>query len=160
MVGSFEQYEETIVPTVQFVSNNDAIAVGENVLSIYKMKNKPDLQKEVSFSDEVQKVFYNEKYVGLVFKNTNSKNPYRLEIYNLSGSRIMKTDLDMDYENFEFAEKNVIMYNDLNCQIISLKGIKKFGHTFEEEIKSIIPLEDSRTYLLMTNSAIEKIRLK
>lgn len=160
MVGGFEQYEEMVVPTVQFVSNNDAIAVGENILSIYKMKNKPVLQKEVSFKDEVHKVFYDENYVGLVFENTNSKNPYRLEVYNLNGKRVMKTEIDMDFDTFKFAEKNVIMYDDMNCQIISLKGIKKFEYNFKEEIKSIIPMDDSKTYLFMTNSAIEKIRLK
>lgn len=160
MVGGFEQYKETIVPTVQFVSNNDAIAVGENVLSIYKMKKKPDLKEEVTFKDEVHKVFYNEEYVGLVFKNTNSKNPYRLEVYNLNGRRIMKTDIDMDFDTVKFAGKNVIMYNDMNCQIISLKGVKKFQHNFKEELKEIIPIDGSRTYLFMTNSLIEKIRLK
>ncbi|MFQ9516304.1 MAG: DUF5711 family protein [Eubacterium sp.] len=160
MVGGFEHYKEIIVPTVQFVSNDDAIAVGENVLSIYKMKNKPTLKKEVNFNDEVHKVFYDEDYVGLVFENTNSKNPYRLEIYNLNGSRVMKTDINMYFDTIKFAGKNVVVYNDMNCQIISLKGIKKFEHTFKEEIKGIIPIDGSRTYLFMTSSAIEKIRLK
>lgn len=160
MVGGFEQYKETIVPLVQFVSNNDAVAVGENILTIYKMKSKPSLQKEVSFKDEIQKVFYSEDYVGLVFKNTNSKKPYRVEAYNLHGNRVMKFDMDIEFDTVKFAGKNVVMYNDMNCQIVSFKGVKKFEHTFKEEITDIIPNDGSRTYLLMTNSAIEKIRLK
>lgn len=160
MVGEFGQYQETIVPTVQFVSNNDAVAVGDNLLSTYKMKEKPNLKKEIKFKDEIRKVFYNEDYVGLVFKNTNSKNPYRVEIYNLNGSRVMKSDIMMDFDTIQFAGKNVLMYNDMNCQIISLKGVKKFEHTFKGEISGIIPLDGSRTYLFMTSTAIEKVRLK
>lgn len=160
MVGGFDHYKEIIVPTVQFVSNDDAIAVGENVLSIYKMNKKPDLKEEVTFKDEVHKVFYNEEYVGLVFKNTNSQNPYRIEVYNLNGNRVMNTEISMDFNNFKFSGKNVVMYNDLNCQIISLKGVKKFEYTFKEGIKEIIPIDGSRTYLFMMNSSIEKIRLK
>lgn len=160
VVGSFGQYKETIVPLVQFVSNNYAIAVGENILSIYKMKSKPSIQKEVSFKDEIQKVFYSEDYVGIVFKNTDSKKPCRVEVYNLHGNRVMKSDLDMEFDTIKFVDKNVIMYNDMNCQIISFKGVKKFEHNFKEEITDIIPTGGSRTYLLMTNSVIEKIRLK
>ena len=160
MVGEFGQYEETIVPAVQFISNNDAVAVGDNVLSIYNMKDKPNLKKEIKFKDEIHKVFYDEGYVGFVFKNANSKNPYRIEIYNLNGNRVMKFDIQMDFNSFSFAGKNLLMYNDMNCQIISFKGVEKFQHTFKGEILGIIPMDNSRTYLFMTNSAIEKVRLK
>ena len=68
VVGTFNQYGETIVPAVYFVSNEDAIAIGDNVLTIYKMKEKPTIRKEIKFDKEIQKVFYNEKYVGLHIK--------------------------------------------------------------------------------------------
>lgn len=160
MVGEQNQYDETIVPTVQFISNNDAIAVGEDVLSIYKMKDKPSLKREIKFKDEIQKVFYSEDYVGIVFRNTNSKNPYRIEVYNLTGNRVMKSEIGMSFDTITFAGKNVLMYNDMNCMIMSLKGIEKFKYTFKGEISGIIPLDGSKTYLFMTNSAIEKVRLK
>lgn len=159
MVGAFEQYEETIVPTVKFLSNDDAIAIGENVLSIYKMKDKPDLREEVELKDEIEKVFYNEKYVGMVFKNSNQKEPYRIEVYNLSGKRVLKKNVNINFDTVLFSGDNVLMYNDLNCIIISLKGVEKFNYTFKGQINSIIPVDGSRTFLFMTNSAIEKVRL-
>ena len=159
MVGEFTQYEDSIVPTVQFLTNNEAIAIGENVLSIYKMKDKPELKKEIALKDEIQKVFFNEHYVGLVFKNDNSNEPYRVEVYNLNGNREMRTNIDMNFDTVAFSGDNVLMYNDMNCQIISLKGVKKFEYTFKGEINSIIPIDGSRTFLFMTNSAIEKVRL-
>lgn len=159
MVGEFGQYGETIVPTVQFVTDDDAIAIGEDVLSIYKMKDKPYLKEEIELKDEIQKVFYNEEYIGLVFKNSNSNEPYRVEVYNLSGNRVMKKNINMVFDTVLFSGDNVLMYNDLNCRIISLKGVEKFDYTFKGQINSIIPVDGSRTYLFMTNSAIEKVRL-
>lgn len=160
VVGEFKDYEGILVPTVQFVTNDDAIAIGENVLAIYKMKNTPVLKDKITFKEEIQKTFYNEEYVGMIFENSNSKNPYRLEVYNMGGSKVMETEINSDFEHFKFSGKNVVMYNDLDCQIVSLKSVKKFKHNFKEEIREIIPLDESRTYLFMMNSSIDKIRLK
>lgn len=159
MVGEFTHYEETIVPTVQFLTDDDAIAVGEDVFSIYKMKDKPDLKEEIELKDEIQKVFYNDDYVGFLFKNTNSNEPYRIEVYNFSGNRVMKTNVDMSFDTVLFSGDNVLMYNDLNCRIISLKGVEKFDYNFKGQINSIIPIDGSKTFLFMTNSTIEKVRL-
>lgn len=160
MVGKFEHYKETIVPTVAFVANNEAIAVGEDILSVYKIKNKPELKKEVQLKAEIHKVFYNEDYVGIVFDNKDTKNPYRLEVYKMNGKRVTQTELDMDFDTIKFAGKNVLMYNDMNCKIVSLKGVNKFEYSFKKQINDIVPVDGSKTYLLMTNSTIEKIRLK
>lgn len=160
MVGEFDEYEETIVPTVEFISNTDAIAVGENVVSVYSMNDKPDLKKTIKVEDEIQKVFYNEEYVGLVFKNNNSNAQYRIEVYKLSGRRVMKADVSMYFDTIKFSGKNVLLYNDLNCKMVSFKGIEKFNYTFKGQIKDIIPIDGKKEFLLMSGTAIEKIKLK
>ena len=160
MVGQFEQYGETVVPSVNFVTNSDAVAVGENIVSIYKMKDEPKLSEDIEVTDEIQKVFFSEEYIGLVLKNQNGKMPYRVEVYSLSGRRKMKVDISTEYDKFSFSGENVLMANDMNCQIISLSGVKKFAYTFKGEVNSIIPVDGSRTYLFMTNTEIQKVRLK
>ena len=160
VVGKFDQYEEIIVPMVEFISDNNAVAIGEDVLSIYSMKDKPSLKEELKFKDEIEKVFYSDKYIGFVFKNTNNKNPYRIEAYNLNGKRVMETEINIPYENVTFSGENVLMYDDMNCKIISFKGIEKFSYTFKGQINNIIPVDGKRMFLLMNNSRIQKIRLK
>lgn len=160
MVGEFNQYKETLVPMVQFISENDAIAIGENLLSIYSMKEKSSLKEEIKFKDEIQKVFYSDKYIGFVFKNTNNKNPYRIEAYNLSGHRIMKKEVNIQCDKVSFSGDNILMYDDMNCKIISFKGVEKFNYTFKAQINSIIPVDGKRTFLFMNNSKIQKVRLK
>lgn len=160
VVGTFNQYEETIVPAVYFVSNEDAIAIGDNVLTIYKMKEKPTIRKEIKFDKEIQKVFYNEKYVGLIFENSKGDTPYKMEVYSLSGEKIMSKEIEMNLDHVKFAGKNVLMYDDVTCELISLKGVVKFKHVFTKQLDAIVPMESTNTFLLMTKNKIEEISLK
>lgn len=160
VVGTFNQYGETIVPAVYFVSNEDAIAIGDNVLTIYKMKEKPTIRKEIKFDKEIQKVFYNEKYVGLIFENSKGDTPYKMEVYSLSGEKIMSKEIEMNLDHVKFAGKNVLMYDDVTCELISLKGVVKFKHVFTKQLDAIVPMESANTFLLMTKNKIEEISLR
>lgn len=160
VVGTFNQYGETIVPAVYFVSNEDAIAIGDNVLTIYKMKEKPTIRKEIKFDKEIQKVFYNEKYVGLIFENSKGDTPCKMEVYSLSGEKIMSKEIEMNLDHVKFAEKNVLMYDDVTCELISLKGVVKFKHVFTKQLDAIVPMESTNTFLLMTKNKIEEISLR
>ena len=160
VVGTFNQYGETIVPAVYFVSNEDAIAIGDNVLTIYKMKEKPTIRKEIKFDKEIQKVFYNEKYVGLIFENSKGDTPYKMEVYSLSGEKIMFKEIEMNLDHVKFAGKNVLMYDDVTCELISLKGVVKFKHVFTKQLDAIVPMESTNTFLLMTKNKIEEISLR
>lgn len=160
VVGTFNQYGETIVPAVYFVSNEDAIAIGDNVLTIYKMKEKPTIRKEIKFDKEIQKVFYNEKYVGLIFENSKGDTPYKMEVYSLSGEKIMSKEIEMNLDHVKFAGKNVLMYDDVTCKLISLKGVVKFKHVFTKQLDAIVPMESTNTFLLMTKNKIEEISLR
>ena len=160
MVKEFSGYGETIVPTISYVSNSQVVAIGEDIVSIYKVGNKDITKKDIKIKEEIQKVFYNDKYVGLVFKNASTDRPYRIEVYNSSGSQILNSTVDMDFENVTFAGDNILMYSDMRCEILSIKGVKKFQTNFKGQIYGLMPYDDSKTYLLMTNSKIQKIRLK
>lgn len=160
VVGTFNQYGETIVPAVYFVSNEDAIAIGDNVLTIYKMKEKPTNRKEIKFDKEIQKVFYNEKYVGLIFENSKGDTPYKMEVYSLSGEKIMSKEIEMNLDHVKFAGKNVLMYDDVTSELISLKGVVKFKHVFTKQLDAIVPMESTNTFLLMTKNKIEEISLR
>ena len=160
VVGTFNQYGETIVPAVYFVSNEDAIAIGDNVLTIYKMKEKPTIRKEIKFDKEIQKVLYNEKYVGLIFENSKGDTPYKMEVYSLSGEKIMSKEIEMNLDHVKFAGKNVLMYDDVTCELISLKGVVKFKHVFTKQLDAIVPMESTNTFLLMTKNKIEEISLR
>ena len=95
------------------------------------MRDKPSVKCEKKFKDEIQKVFYSDNYVGFVLKNANSKKPYRIEVYNLRGKRVMGAETSVLYNNVTFSGEN-----------------------------DIIPVDGKKTFLIMGNSKVQKVKLK
>ena len=122
------------------------MAIGEDIVSIYKVGNKDITKKGYkNKKKKYRRYFYNDKYVGLVFKNASTDRPYRIEVYNSSGSQILNSTVDMDFENVTFAGDNILMYSDMRCEILSIKGImKKFQTNFKGQIYGLMPYDDSK----------------
>ncbi|MBE5957526.1 MAG: hypothetical protein E7254_01515 [Lachnospiraceae bacterium] len=153
-------YKTSVIPTVNFLQNNVAIAVGDNILSIYKMREKPVVQEEIKIKKEIKKLFYNSEYIGLVFENDSGSKKYKVVVYDLKGNKVMEKSVDMDFNDIKFSGKNILMYDDLNCKIIPFKGKEKFSYTFDETINAVIPTEKFREYLIIKNNKVERIRIK
>lgn len=160
MVGGFNNFKSTIIPTVKFLSNNIAVAIGDNKLSIYKMNEKPSLESEIEIKEDIEKVFYNENYIGFVFREESGKNRYRVSVYNLKGTMIMDQTVDMEFDTIKFSGENILIYDDMNCQIVSFDGKERFEYNFKEAIVDIMPTDSFREYLLISNNNVKKIKLK
>lgn len=72
VVGTY--HYEAIYPKVEFINNNTLVAFGENGFEIYSMKNTPEVILEKTFPEPIKSIFYNEQYIGFVFKNDESLN--------------------------------------------------------------------------------------
>lgn len=160
MVGGFNQYTSTIVPDVEFVNNNTAVAWGDNMFTIYKMKEKPSIIKEIEFDEKVKSIFYSENYIGMVFDSDDSLSAYRMKVYNLEGENIYETDIDGDYEELQFADDCILKYSDMKCQLISIKDVIKFEYVFDAAITKMLPISGNSKYILVSSDVIEEIELK
>lgn len=160
MVGGFNHYKSTVIPTVKFLTNNTAIALGDNKLSIFKMKEKPSLEEEVEIKDEIQKIFYDEDYIGFVFNNSEGKGKYRVHVYNMNGRKVMDQIINTEFDTIEFSGKNILIYDDMSCRIISFNGSERFSYRFKETITEIMPTEKFREYLIVTNNTVKRIKIK
>ncbi len=60
---------DMIVPKMDFINNNTLVAFGDSGFKIYSMKDTPKELLDKSFEQEIKSVFYNEQYIGFVFKN-------------------------------------------------------------------------------------------
>ena len=68
VVGTYEYAQ--IFPKIKFINNNTMVAFGEAGFEIFSMKSgKLDLVMEKLFDNEVKSIFYNEQYIGFVFRN-------------------------------------------------------------------------------------------
>lgn len=62
-------------------------------MSIYKIKEYPSLEHTINIDNEIQKIFCSDQYIGLVLDNSESGDPYKLVVYNISGKHILTQHL-------------------------------------------------------------------
>lgn len=159
VVASFNQYKDELVPFVNFTDSSTAVAVSENRITVYKVGDEPKVDEEEDFQGEAQKVFYDEDYIGLVFKTKNGTKPYRVVVYNAGLREKMNEPVGLAFDTIKFAGKNVLMYNDKNALVMSKHGVEKFKTTFKKSVTDIIPLESDTDFLVTYNDRAEEIEL-
>lgn len=160
VVGGFNQYKTTIVPKVEFLTNDIAVAFGDDMLTIYSIKQKPSIIREYKLEKQIKSIIYNEEYIGLVYETENIGEEAEICIYNLDGDVVYSGSIGLDYDNIKLHGNDILIYNNDTFMVKTVKGKQKYKGNIEGGIKEIIGLEDSYTYLLITNDAIDKIKLK
>ncbi|MBE5940391.1 MAG: hypothetical protein E7266_08335 [Lachnospiraceae bacterium] len=160
IVGMYGHYGDTLIPKVEFLSNNCAVAFGDKIYTIYSMKQKPEKIYEEEVDDRIKSVFYSDKYIGIVTENEDVLNPYKVKVVNTEGKTMLETDVDIDYTGIKVDKKGVILYNASEIKVIAFGGTVKYDQVFDKEIADILVTDESYTYLVVTSSGVEKIKLK
>ena len=159
IVGGFNQYRNTIVPAVQFINNNHVAAIGDDMLSLYHMEQKPKLKFEESFDNQIETVFYSEKYVGIMYKSNDQTYSHVLKVYDQNGKVVFAKAIDFNYTDIHFAGENVVFNDSVNCIMYSFSGKERFCGSFDKNIIKLMPVSDDK-YVLVSDSTIEEVELK
>lgn len=158
-VGGYD-YLDTIVPYVQFMDNDSVFAVSDDRIAFFSGSEKPANIASKLLDEEIQSIHYNENYVGLVFINQSGESAYRLDVYNDSGEKILSHFFDIEYTDILFNQDQIVIYNDLNCQICNIKGVDKFTGDFEKRAALVIPTVSQYKYVTVSTDSIDTIELK
>lgn len=153
-------YIDTIVPYVQFMSSNAAFAVSDDRIAFYAGSEKPSNTASVLLDEEVQGIYYNESYVGLVYMDQSGEAAYRLDVYNTSGNLVHSLLFDTEYTDIVFYKDQVMIYNDMDCRICSVSGADKFDGTFEKPVSLVVPASSAYKYTAVTSSSVDYLELK
>lgn len=153
-----KSYKETIMADTFFMSQNISAAVGDNFLVIYKGKEMPEEEAAVKIDKEIESVFHNSKYIGMVLKNER-KGGHELRLYNTSGRRVLSKDFSGNYSNIKLCGSQVIMYDGKRCSIFLKNGIQKFQGEMNNQILEIFPVAGVNKYIVMNANGMEHIRL-
>ena len=159
LVGGFDQYSGMLVPMVQFVTADTAIAAATEKLSIYSITQYPKLVADIVYEDELHGIFYSQQYIGLVLRNHEQGYPYRIEVYDIKGSRLGSCMIETDYKEYAFVKDNIFMYDDNDVRLLSFSGTERFRYTFETAIDSLVPVSGDDTYVYINSRKVQKIRL-
>ena len=159
LVGGFDQYDGMLVPKVQFLTADTAIAVATGKLSIYSITQYPKLMTDIVFDNELHGIFYSSKYIGLIFPNHESGYPYRILVYDLKGNLTGTIPVATDYKKYCFVQDNVLMYDDNDVRMQDFSGAERFSYTFDTAIDSLVPVSGDDVYVYINSRKVQKIKL-
>ncbi len=157
---SASSYTDMLVPQVCFMNDSTAFAVGDSRLMVFGGEHKPVSRAECILSEEIRSVFYSDKYIGLVFRSEDSEHLYRMDVYDSSAKVVGKFYLDLEYADIFFGKDNFVAYNETECLVMNLEGIKKFSGTFSKPVRLMLSTGSPYKYVLVTDDSIDTIQLK
>ncbi len=158
IVGGFDFYDNQLIGEVEFLNDNTVIAVSENIISFYTIKEYPKLIQNIDIEHKIEQIFYSDEKFAYIYTDDNHKR--KLCVYNIEGEKIFDTKIDDVYTSFEFVKKGIIMYGRDEFRLLTEKGKEKYKDHFETEISQIIPLKKSDEYLFITIEKLYKVKLK
>ena len=156
-------YPDMLVPYIEFLDDSTAIVVGDGKLEVYSGSYKPVPLVADLYSREVLSVYHNDRYVGLVYVSDNNENKYQIVVYDTADSSDMNKKtfyFDMEYNDIFFGKNNFVIYNETECQIITLDGTEKYHGNFLKSVRLMLPIGNAYRYQLVTDSSIDTIQLK
>ncbi|MDE7367836.1 MAG: hypothetical protein K2N24_10820 [Lachnospiraceae bacterium] len=161
LVGGF-QLEGTIVPKVEFLNNDTICAFGDNQFRFYSMREKPSEKGIIDdFSKEIQSIFYNSRYVGIVEKGTGEENAlYYLRVFDTNGNERFSKALNFTYNNIYATEEEIIIVGNAESRIYSFQGNLKFSYSFPREVNNIVPTGSPQRYIVVYDDTTEIIKLR
>lgn len=159
-VGTYT-YDDTFISEISYVASNRMIAIEDSGYIVFEGAQKPAPKREVKFKTEVQSVFYDNKYVGIVYSSPKKEGCWNIKVYDMAGKTVMENETTIAYDKIEFLDNNEIcVRNTHDCELYTIHGIRKFSYTFDKDIYKILSGSDSQSYTFVFNGERDEVRLQ
>lgn len=156
-------YVNTLIPKVDYVKNDKAIAFCDSKIIIFNNNLKATVAKEIEVEGEMKSIFLNDTHFGYISESEteNGEIVNILNVYNLYGFRWISKEITQSYDKVEILDNDdIFIRNDDDVIIYNLQGIAKFKYTFDETVYEAIPGSSSRRYYLIEENKTEEIYIK
>lgn len=153
-------YLDVVVGYTRFMDSKTVFAVSDDRIMFFAGAEKPVSIAECLLNEDVQKIYYSDSYVGLVFISADSSNRYRLDVYTKSGQLTGSIDFDIEYSDIVFAQEQIIIYNESECRIYNMSGVQKYAGLFDKAVYTLIPTSTAYKYIVVTPDSIDTVELK
>lgn len=158
-VGGFD-YDKTVMAKVDFITNDIAVAFGDDKFVVYSMKQKPSVIATIDIDYKIKSIFNNSEYIGLVVENNEAESPYTMIVYDLKGNKLSETKLNFMYKDVKIADESIVVYNDTTFKVYNVEGVLKYEGEMEEGIQSVIVKDKDYEYYVIGSLDIKDIKLK
>lgn len=153
-------YLDVVVGYTRFLDERTLFAVSDDRIMFFEGEQKPVSIAECLINEDIQKIYYGKDHVGLVFNSMDGNSRYRLDVYNKTGQLSRSISFDMEFTDIVFADDQIIIYNESECQVYNMDGVEKYSGYFEKAVYALIPTSNAYRYILVTADSIDTIELK
>ncbi len=160
LVGRF-QFAGTIVPEITYFGNSTMLAFADTGVYVFEGSSSPQETGWLEAEDEIQSVFYDDSYFGLVYSDVTGETGRMIYVYDTNCKERTAIEANISYDSIGFLDNHEIcMYNSDQCEIYTLSGTLKFTGQFDDKVDAIFHRSGQLNYLLLTGEETQRIRLK
>ena len=152
------KYEGVVVPQIQYLDNNQSVALKDNGFTLYQGSQIPKEVKTVKVDQEIVSTFFDNDMIGLVFKNDSKDKQYTMEVYTTDGKLKFQQDFNIPYTTIKLSGGNILMYNSSQMCVMNSRGVQKYMGSVNGTIKDFFKIGWNR-YLLVLDSGVDVIKL-
>lgn len=162
MIANYS-YSNQIFPEVRFMDNGKAVAFGDGEIVLFHNNAKASVEKEIFLEGEINSIFFNEKYFGVICNATDEKGKPigRMNVYSQNGHKKCSRNVGLSYTGVEMLSNHDIMLsNGKDIVMYNRYGIKKFAYHFDTGIYKIIARGGAKQYYFIREKDMVRVRLK
>lgn len=159
LVGGFNHYESTIIAKVEFINNDVAVAFGDDMITIFSAKQKPELVADIAVDKNIKSIAYADDYIAYIVETGEAVEAYELFVYNTEGKLQTNKKFSFDCTAMKMVQDVIVLYNNNELNIYTTKGVNKFKGTISEGIKEVLTTSDKYTYISISGEKMYKLQL-
>ena len=159
IVASYS-YLNMLIPEVDFVEGDKAVAIGENEIILYNNNSQATIIKEIFVDEQMKSVFHNDTHFGFVCDKVleNGEIVNEMTMYNLYGIKCFSTEITDSYTDIQIMNnKEVLMIDENKVDIYNSFGTHRFSYSFGY---TVVPDKMVRRYKVIEETKTEEIQLK
>jgi len=153
IVSGYDYYN-AVVPMIQFMNDESSFAVADNRLMFFAGSKKPVSNADILLDRQIQGVYYSNTHVGLLFYDQTGENKYCLDVYNVSGEKVLSYAFDRNFKDILIRNDQIIIYNESGCEVVGLNGKIKFEGSFEGRVHYVVATDSPRKFLIVLNDGL------
>lgn len=158
LVGA-QEYKDRVVSEVRYLNDSQVCLFHEQGYSIWSNLKKPEEVAKQDFKKEILSGFCDTDYVGVVLADAGEEQG-QMKVYNLKGKEIMSRKISTEYNHITMSGKEILVNTATDCSVYLVNGVQKWKCSTKKKIVQFLPAEGMNRYFLITDTGIDKIKLK
>jgi len=159
---SADTYPDVIIPYIRFISDSMAVAVGDDRILFYEGSQVPALHTTQLLKDEIQGIYQNGSYIGVLFRSDVIDMRNKIDIYRSDAQKMGTYYFNAPFYDIIFTKDYFVAYGDVECVIKTYDDVEKFSGSFDRSVDLLLPIGKGTGYkfVLVSDGVINTVQLK